>query len=117
MVQTSPSNALVTAGVVLTACLLAPPVPAQDLRDETYLRRAGEGFRAIYNLDYDEAFRVFSELRSDKPAHPGPPLDASCGLRQRIFARRRHESDCQQDQKEQDRCSHDSWLLCKTVFV
>ena len=35
---------------------------------------AQKGFAQIYNLDYDQAQRTFSDLRARYPQHPAPPL-------------------------------------------
>ncbi len=38
------------------------------------MAEARKGFEQIYNLDYQDAFRTFSDLRSRNPYHPAPPL-------------------------------------------
>lgn len=38
------------------------------------MSEARKGFEQIYNLDYQDALRTFSDLQSRNPEHPAPPL-------------------------------------------
>lgn len=55
-------------------CLLLSPVRSQDLRTAAFMQAAEKGFAQIYNLDYDQAHKTFSDLRRVYPEHPAPPL-------------------------------------------
>jgi len=54
--------------------VLAAPASTEDLRNPTFMAEARRGFEQIYNLDYHDAFRTFSELKARNPQHPAPPL-------------------------------------------
>ena len=58
----------------LVACLLQGSLTAQNLREPKFMAQAGPGFDGIYNLDYDQAERVFLALKEENPQHPAPPL-------------------------------------------
>jgi hypothetical protein len=47
---------------------------SEDLRNPAFMAEARKGFEQIYNLDYQEAFRTFSDLKTRNPSHPAPPL-------------------------------------------
>ncbi len=56
---------------ILCLCLFvicnAPPCGAQDL---LHRERVREGIRAIYNLDYDGAQRIFDQIKKEDPGSP-----------------------------------------------
>lgn len=58
----------------LIASTLAANQPSQNLRTPAFMADARKGFEQIYNLDYEDAFRTFSDLKSRNPQHPAPPL-------------------------------------------
>ncbi len=49
-------------------------LPAQNLRDPEFMKKAQVGFTDIYNMDYAEAKRLFAALEKQYPHHPAPPL-------------------------------------------
>jgi tetratricopeptide (TPR) repeat protein len=60
---------------LLLATLAAPAaLRGQDLRTQRFMEEVKQGFTAIYNIDYNEADRVFARLQQDYPTHPAPPL-------------------------------------------
>ncbi|MBZ5496736.1 MAG: tetratricopeptide repeat protein [Acidobacteriia bacterium] len=58
----------------LVACFFLSTLPAQSLREPEFMAQASPGFDCIYNLDYDQAERIFLTLRKQHPQHPAPPL-------------------------------------------
>ena len=60
--------------VFLLAYSLAAPGLARDLRTAQFLKEVEPGFTQLYNLDYAEAEKSFTALRTRFPNHPGPPL-------------------------------------------
>jgi len=83
--------------LVLFACLvsaLAGGAKLDDLRSPGFMAEARKGFEEIYNLDYQEATRTFSNLRSRYPYHPAPPLYlASVVWLQELFLRNELDLD------------------------
>ena len=57
----------------LAGSLLLPALNAQGLRDPQFMAQAQPGFTDIYNIDYDQADRVFLALEKRFPEHPAPP--------------------------------------------
>jgi len=57
-------------------CLVFVLAQARDdnLRGPAFMAQAQKGFEQIYSLDYDDAFRTFSNLKSQYPRHPAPPV-------------------------------------------
>ncbi len=77
--------------IVLT---FAAGEPNEDLRNPAFMSEARKGFEQIYNLDYQDAFRTFSDLRSLNPRHPAPPLYlASVVWLQELFDRNELDLD------------------------
>ncbi len=54
--------------------LIPARLPAGDLRDPVFVKRAEAGFDDIFNLDYGPARQVFVTLEKDYHQHPAPPL-------------------------------------------
>ncbi|MFB3904639.1 MAG: tetratricopeptide repeat protein [Acidobacteriota bacterium] len=63
---------LVLANLIVST--LSAGAQGEDLRNPAFMAEAREGFEQIYNLDYQDAFRTFSGLKSRNPRHPAPPL-------------------------------------------
>jgi len=59
---------------ILVVSALAASGSTEDLRNPAFMADARKGFDQIYSLDYQDAFRTFSDLRSRNPNHPAPPL-------------------------------------------
>jgi tetratricopeptide (TPR) repeat protein len=55
-------------------------LPAFDLRDPEFTKRAQSGFTAMFNMDYEEARQIFQTLEKEYPQHPAPPLYLGCIL-------------------------------------
>jgi len=80
--------------VILIVPALFVGTPNQDLRNPAFMTEARKGFEQIYNLDYRDAFRTFSELKSRNPRHPAPPLYlASVVWLQELFDRNELDLD------------------------
>jgi tetratricopeptide (TPR) repeat protein len=61
-------------GISFLILLFASQLPAQNLRDPEFFKRAQAGFERIYNMDYAEARQTFVSLEIQYPHHPAPPL-------------------------------------------
>lgn len=59
---------------LLFLILVCCPAAARDLRDPQFMQQAQQGFKHIFNQDYDEARRTFVALERAHPHHPAPPL-------------------------------------------
>jgi hypothetical protein len=54
--------------------LFTTQLPAQNLRDPEFMKKAQVGFAHIYNMDYVEARQLFVSLEIQYSYHPAPPL-------------------------------------------
>ena len=61
-------------GFLLLILFFAVALPAQNLRDPDFMKKAQAGFTDIYNMDYAKARQLFAALESQYPNHPAPPL-------------------------------------------
>ncbi len=66
-------GSLLALAGLLTSTLAASGA-SEDLRNPAFMAEARKGFEQIYNLDYRDAFRTFSDLKARNPSHPAPPL-------------------------------------------
>jgi len=73
MNSTAPRTARLVA-IWWPLLLIVSPLFSQDLRSPAFMQAAEKGFAEIYNLDYDQANKTFSDLRARYPEHPAPPL-------------------------------------------
>ncbi len=83
---------LALASLITSA--LAASGASEDLRNPAFMAEARKGFEQIYNLDYQDAFRTFSDLKAQNPRHPAPPLYlASVVWLQELFDRNELDLD------------------------
>lgn len=74
--------------LLLLGVLVPASLPAAGLRTREFLEQIQPGFDDLFNLEYERAWRRFSELRERWPQHPGPPLYAAATVWLRELYRR-----------------------------
>jgi len=78
----------------LITSTLAASGASEELRSPAFMTEARKGFEQIYSLDYQDAFRTFSDLKARNPHHPAPPLYlASVVWLQELFDRNELDLD------------------------